>query len=86
MKSYFEEVVGKTYLKGVELAVRETDLPSRTFPSDSHYSLTEILDARFYPGETSELAGVKQKSSPNVAQTGLVRRKHVRIPVEPINK
>jgi hypothetical protein len=28
----------------------------------------------------------KHKSSPNVVLTGLVRRKHVRIPVEPINK
>jgi hypothetical protein len=32
------------------------------------------------------LSGRKQKSSPNVAQTGLIRRKYVRIPVEPINK
>ena len=32
------------------------------------------------------LAGRKQKSSPNVAQTGLIRRKNVRIQVEPINK
>jgi hypothetical protein len=32
------------------------------------------------------LAGRKQKSSPNVAQTGSIRRKNVRIPVEPINK
>jgi hypothetical protein len=48
-------VVGKTYLKGVELAVREIDLPSRTFPSNCPYSLTEILDDRFYPVETSEL-------------------------------
>ncbi len=55
LKSYLEEVVGKTYLKGVELAVREIDLPSYTFPSDCPYSLTEILDDRFYPGETSEL-------------------------------
>lgn len=55
LKSYLEEVVGKAYLKGVELAVRETDLPHRTFPSDCPYSLTEILDDRFYPGEASEL-------------------------------
>ncbi|MBK1989779.1 DUF29 domain-containing protein [Sphaerospermopsis aphanizomenoides BCCUSP55] len=55
LKSYLEEVVGKAYLKGVELAVRETDLPHRTFPSDCPYSLTEILDDGFYPGEASEL-------------------------------
>ncbi|MBD2629341.1 DUF29 domain-containing protein [Trichormus variabilis] len=54
-KSYLEEVVGKAYLKGVELAVRETDLPGRTFTADCPYSLTEILDDRFYPGAASEL-------------------------------
>ncbi|WP_420807074.1 macro domain-containing protein [Trichormus azollae] len=32
------------------------------------------------------LTGRKQKSRPNVAQTGSIRRKHVRIPVEPISK
>jgi hypothetical protein len=33
-----------------------------------------------------KIGGRKQKSRPNVAQTGLIRRKDVRIPVEPINK
>ena len=32
------------------------------------------------------LTGHKQKSTPNVAQTVSIRRKHVRIQVEPINK
>jgi DNA-3-methyladenine glycosylase II len=32
------------------------------------------------------LTGPKQKSRPNVGQTGLIRRKNVRIQVEPINK
>ncbi|MBD2571174.1 DUF29 domain-containing protein [Anabaena lutea] len=60
LKSYLEEVVGKAYLKGVELAIRETDLPSRTFPSDCPYSLTEILDDGFYPGEASELVSERE--------------------------
>jgi Domain of unknown function DUF29 len=60
LKSYLEEVIGKAYLKGVELAVRETDLPSRTFPSDCPYSLTEILDDGFYPGEASELVSERE--------------------------
>jgi hypothetical protein len=55
LQSYLEEVLGKAYLKGVELAVRETDLPNRTFPFECPYSLTEILSDRFYPGEPSEL-------------------------------
>jgi DNA sulfur modification protein DndD len=40
---------------------------------------------RLSSGE-KQLTGRKQKLSPNVAQTGLIRRKNVRIPVEPINK
>lgn len=55
LKSYLEEALGKAYLKGVELAIRETDLPRSTFSSNCPYSLTEILDDGFYPGEASEL-------------------------------
>lgn len=33
----------------------ETELPEQTFPLSCPYSLTEILDDRFYPGEPSEL-------------------------------
>lgn len=56
LKPYLKEALYKAYLKGVELAVRETDLPNRTFPSECPYSLMEILNDRFYPGEPSELA------------------------------
>lgn len=55
LKPYLEEAMGKAYLKGVELAVGETDLPKSTFPKDCPYSLTEIFDNNFYPGEPSEL-------------------------------
>lgn len=55
LKPYLEEALRKAYLKGVELAVGETDLPRRVFPSECPYSLTEILDDSFYPGEPSEL-------------------------------
>ncbi|MBE9169937.1 DUF29 domain-containing protein [Pleurocapsales cyanobacterium LEGE 06147] len=55
LKSYLEEALRKAYLKGIELAVRETDLPKRTFPEECPYRLTEILDNNFYPGESSEL-------------------------------
>jgi hypothetical protein len=55
LKPYLEEALRKAYLKAVELAVGETDLPSRTFPSECPYSLAEILDNCFYPGEPSEL-------------------------------
>jgi hypothetical protein len=55
LKSYLEEALSKSYLKAVELAVRETDLPRSTFPGNCPYSLAEILDNSFYPGEKSEL-------------------------------
>lgn len=55
LKPYLGAALQKAYLKGVELAVRETDLPSRTFPSECLYSLADILNQDFYPGEPSEL-------------------------------
>lgn len=55
LKPYFEEALRRGYLKGVELAVGETDLPSRTFPTESPYSLEQILDNHYYPGKPSKL-------------------------------
>jgi Domain of unknown function DUF29 len=55
LKSYLQEALDKSYLKGIELAVMETDLPGNTFPSACPYNLADILDKRFYPGELSEL-------------------------------
>ncbi|MBN3898909.1 MAG: DUF29 domain-containing protein [Nostoc sp. NOS(2021)] len=55
LKPYLEQALRKAYLKGVELAVGETDLPKRTFPVECPYSLPEILDYDFYPGEPSKL-------------------------------
>ncbi|WP_409881372.1 MULTISPECIES: DUF29 family protein [unclassified Nostoc] len=45
----------KAHLKGVELAVGETDLLKRTFPVECPYKLIEIVDYNFYPGEPSKL-------------------------------
>ena len=44
----------KTYLREVELAASETNVSNRTFPTECPYSLAEILDSHFYPGEVSE--------------------------------
>jgi hypothetical protein len=55
LKPDLEEALAKAYLKGIELAVGETNLPNRTFPRQCPYSLSEILDSRFYPGEPSDL-------------------------------
>lgn len=54
LQPYLEEAIDIAYLRAVELAVQETDLPRRTFPAICPYSLTETLDNRFYPGEPSD--------------------------------
>jgi hypothetical protein len=55
LKSYLEEALQKAYLKGVALAAGEANLPEYTFPQSCSYSLPEILNDRFFPGELSEL-------------------------------
>ncbi|MBD2059045.1 DUF29 domain-containing protein [Oculatella sp. FACHB-28] len=55
LKPYLEEALRKAYVRGVELAAGETNLPNQTFPFECPYSLVEILGDRFYPGEPSEL-------------------------------
>ena len=54
LKPYLEESLRKAYLKGIELAASETNVSNRTFPTECPYSLAEILDSHFYPGEVSE--------------------------------
>lgn len=54
LKPYLEEALQKAYIKGVELAVKETELSRRTFPIECPYSLSQILEDSFYPGEASE--------------------------------
>lgn len=55
LKLYLEEALQKAYIKGVELAVKETELPRRTFPLECLYSLSQIIEDSFYSGEPSEL-------------------------------
>lgn len=55
LKPYLEEILPEAYEDGRDLAMGETDLPKSTFPSERAYTLTEILDEQFYPGEPSEL-------------------------------
>ncbi|MEG4327786.1 DUF29 domain-containing protein [Microcoleus sp. herbarium5] len=51
LKPYLQEAFQEAYQNGRDLAVGETDLPLKTFPPNCLYSLEEILDSRFYPGE-----------------------------------
>ena len=53
LKPYLQEAFQEAYENGRDLAVGETDLPLKTFPQNCLYSLEEILDCRFYPGEPS---------------------------------
>jgi len=54
LKPYLEEALQKAYIKGVELAVKETEISRRTFPVECPYSLSQILEDSFYHGEASE--------------------------------
>jgi hypothetical protein len=58
LKPYLQEALQRGYARAIELAAGETNLPSRTFPPECPYSLSEILDSNFYPGEPSELRGL----------------------------
>lgn len=55
LKPYLTEGLMRAYKNAIALAVGETNLPPQTFPIDSPYTLEQILDDRFYPGEPSEL-------------------------------
>ena len=55
LKPDLEAALQQAYLKAINLAIQETNLPNRTFPPNCPYSLEEILDDRFYPGEPSSL-------------------------------
>jgi len=55
LKSHLENALLEAYENGRDLAMGETNLPSETFPKNCRYSLMEILDNSFYPGEASEL-------------------------------
>ena len=55
LKPYLEEALEPAYQKAIALAVKETNLPNKTFPSQCPYILTDILDDSFYPGESSDI-------------------------------
>jgi len=55
LKPYLDESLQEAYENARDLAMGETNLPEQTFPINCLYTVTEILDDRFYPGEPSEL-------------------------------
>ncbi|NJL90863.1 MAG: DUF29 domain-containing protein [Coleofasciculaceae cyanobacterium SM2_1_6] len=55
LKSDIAQTLPKGYLKAIALAVKSINLPPQIFLKNCPYSLTEILDKNFYPGEPSSL-------------------------------
>jgi len=55
LKPYLAEALEAAYKKGLMLAVKETGLPSKIFPSVAAYSLEDILSESFYPGKSSDM-------------------------------
>ena len=54
LKPYLPEVLEKAYQDGVDLAVRETALNYKDFPQECLYSLEQVLDLKFFPGQKLE--------------------------------
>ena len=55
LKPYLEEAIDRAYLRGLAIAVEETKLSNHLFPIDCEYTLAEMLNDDFYPGENSDL-------------------------------
>ena len=51
LQPYLQEALQKIYQSSRDLAVGETNLSLKTFPSDCPYQLEDMLSDRFYPGE-----------------------------------
>jgi len=50
LKSYLDEAIQEAYLDGIDLAVRETLMEYRTFPSAVPYTWQQIESPNFLPG------------------------------------
>ena len=55
LKPYLEEAIDRAYLRGLTIAVDETNLSKDLFPIGCEYTLAEMLNDDFYPGESSSL-------------------------------
>lgn len=49
LKSYLEEALQLSYEDGINLAVKETNLPYETFSQSCNYGISQILDNEFLP-------------------------------------
>jgi hypothetical protein len=60
LKPYLDEALREAYENARDLAMGETNLPEQTFPINCLYTINEIFDDHFYPGEPSELVDSSQ--------------------------
>ena len=54
LQPYLIETLDRAYQDGVDLAVRETDLPYEVFPPSCIYMLEQVLNAQFLPGREGD--------------------------------
>lgn len=54
LQPYLAEILDRAYQDGVDLAVRETNLPYETFSPTCTYMLEEVLNAEFLPGRSGD--------------------------------
>lgn len=54
LQLYLAETIDRAYQDGVDLAVRETNLPYETFSPTCTYMLEQVLNAQFLPGTDGE--------------------------------
>jgi hypothetical protein len=55
LKPYLEEAINRAYLRGLTIAIDETNLSNTVFPIGCEYTLAEMLNDDFYPGKSSNL-------------------------------
>ncbi|GFE70037.1 DUF29 domain-containing protein [Chroococcus sp. FPU101] len=54
LKPYLSEGLKQAYQKGVILAAGETNLSERTFQKECPYTIEQVLDEHFFPGESCD--------------------------------
>lgn len=54
LQPYLPKALTEIYPDALDLALRETSLKEENFPQECPYSLEEILNAEFFPGEQLE--------------------------------
>ena len=55
LQAYLRETITEAFPDAIDLVVQETPLRYKDLPSDCPYLLEQILDARFFPGQPSEI-------------------------------